>query len=135
MEEVQRIVRCFTEAGARAKISSIHVNGWFGDYDKRSMTERLFRERCGVSLAEAEPAALFVGDAPNDGPMFSFFSRSVGVANLLRFRDRMNALPAWITRGEGGLGFAEMVEVLLNKRNRPPAAGPGGRVERAPLPS
>ena len=31
MEEVDEIVRCFTRAGARAKISSIHVNGWFGD--------------------------------------------------------------------------------------------------------
>ena len=28
----------FEAAGAKAKVSSIHVNGWFGDYDKLAMT-------------------------------------------------------------------------------------------------
>jgi len=41
-EAVARIVECFEAAGARAKVSSIHVNGWFGDYDKLTMTRRLF---------------------------------------------------------------------------------------------
>ena len=30
VEKVDQIVHLFEEAGARAKISSIHVNGWFG---------------------------------------------------------------------------------------------------------
>ena len=41
---VDRIVQIFAAAGAQAKVSSIHVNGWFGAYDKLAMTRRLFRE-------------------------------------------------------------------------------------------
>ncbi|TES88095.1 MAG: HAD family hydrolase, partial [Desulfobacteraceae bacterium] len=44
MEDVEKIVRCFNRAGAQAKISSIHVNGWFGDYDKLTMTHLFFKE-------------------------------------------------------------------------------------------
>src|SRR5262249_32680606 len=73
---VDRIVASFEAAGATAKISSIHVNGWFGRYDKRSMTERFLREIVGVSVAES----VFIGDSPNDQPMFAAFPRSIGVA-------------------------------------------------------
>jgi hypothetical protein len=46
--------------------------------------------------------------------MFAFFPHSVGVANIREFAGRMSALPAWVTRQAGGLGFAEMTEVLLS---------------------
>jgi hydroxymethylpyrimidine pyrophosphatase-like HAD family hydrolase len=57
---------------------------------------------------------IFAGDSPNDQPMFAFFPHSVGVANVREFAERMNVLPAWITRQERGPGFAEMVDVLLS---------------------
>jgi hypothetical protein len=112
-QDVDRIVRLFEEAGARAKISSIHVNGWFGDTDKLGMTRRLFREAFQEDLDAVAAEVIFAGDSPNDQPMFAFFPHSVGVANVRRFTDRMTHLPAWITRGEGGLGFAEMTQILL----------------------
>ncbi|MBT3804797.1 MAG: HAD-IIB family hydrolase, partial [Desulfobacula sp.] len=37
--DIERIVDIFEQNGATAKISSIHVNGWFGNYDKLSMTK------------------------------------------------------------------------------------------------
>ncbi|MEE4607857.1 MAG: HAD-IIB family hydrolase [Desulfobacteraceae bacterium] len=117
MEAVDRIVACFTEAGARAKISSIHVNGWFGDYDKLSMTVRLFEEVFGVALKAMRRKVVFAGDSPNDAPMFAYFPNAVGVANLKNFVDRINALPAWITAAEGGYGFAEMARLLLAGRS------------------
>ena len=43
MKEVKRIVKCFEEAGAEAKISSIHVNGWFGKYDKLTTSNLFFK--------------------------------------------------------------------------------------------
>ena len=45
--------------------------------------------------------------------MFSFFTPSVGVANLLRFLDLLDARPTYVTEGAGGLGFAELTEALL----------------------
>ena len=114
IKDIDQIVRCFNEAGARAKISSIHVNGWFGDYDKLSMTRLFFEEVFTVSLDEIKERVVFTGDSPNDSPMFSYFPHSVGVANVLHFKERMDCGPAWITEKEGGYGFAEMVDTLLS---------------------
>jgi HAD superfamily hydrolase (TIGR01484 family) len=112
--DVDRIVQIFESAGARAKVSSIHVNGWFGDYDKLAMTRRLFREAFDENLDVMKTAAVFVGDSPNDQPMFAFFPNAVGVANIRDFSDRMKVLPAWVTQQAGGLGFAEIAAVLLS---------------------
>jgi hypothetical protein len=54
-EAVARIVAIFEAAGATAKVSSIHVNGWFGDHDKRRMVERLLRDVFAHDLS-ADPA-------------------------------------------------------------------------------
>ncbi len=112
-EAVARIVDLFEKAGAQAKISSIHVNGWFGAYDKLTMTRSLFREVFNEDLHAIRDRVIFIGDSPNDQPMFAFFPHSVGVANIRSFADRMTDLPAWVTGREGGLGFAEMVAALL----------------------
>ena len=114
IKDIDQIVRCFNEAGAQAKISSIHVNGWFGDYDKLSMTRLFFEEVFKVSLDEIKERVVFTGDSPNDSPMFSYFPHSVGVANVLHFKERMDCDPAWITEKEGGYGFAEMAKTLLS---------------------
>jgi HAD superfamily hydrolase (TIGR01484 family) len=115
MTAVAAIKYCFEQAGARAKISSIHVNGWFGDYDKLAMTRRLLRDLFARELDAAKDEMLFVGDSPNDAPMFAYFPHSVGVANVRQFADSMEALPAWITDNVGGRGFAEMVAILLDR--------------------
>jgi hypothetical protein len=112
--DVDRIVRMFEAAGAQAKISSIHVNGWFGDYDKLTMTRRLFQAAFQEDLEAIKSQVIFAGDSPNDQPMFGFFPNAVGVANVRGFSDRMSVLPAWVTRREGGLGFAELVDILLH---------------------
>ena len=114
IKDIEQIVRCFNEAGAQAKISSIHVNGWFGDYDKLSMTRLFFEEVFKVSLDEIKERVVFTGDSPNDSPMFSYFPHSVGVANVLDFKGRMDCDPAWITEKEGGYGFADVVDILLS---------------------
>ena len=115
MEAVDQIVRLFEKAGARAKISSIHVNGWFGEYDKLTMTQMLFEEVFMDDLESVKAEVIFIGDSPNDVPMFQFFPHSVGVANILRFKGKIIFEPAWVTQKEGGYGFAEMVDQLLIK--------------------
>jgi len=115
LEDVERIVRIFEAAGARAKISSIHVNGWFGEYDKLTMTRMLFEEVFKINLEKTVENVIFIGDSPNDVPMFRFFPHSVGVANVLQFKDKITYPPAWVTQQEGGYGFAEMVDRLLER--------------------
>jgi HAD superfamily hydrolase (TIGR01484 family) len=115
MDDVDQIVRLFEEAGARAKISSIHVNGWFGEYDKLTMTRMLFAEVFKDDLAAIKEDVIFIGDSPNDVPMFRFFPHSVGVVNILQFKEKITHKPAWVTQQEGGYGFAEMVDSILVK--------------------
>jgi HAD superfamily hydrolase (TIGR01484 family) len=112
-ETVDQIVALFKEVGAEAKVSSIHVNGWFGKYDKLTMTRLLFEEVFQENLSAIKQDAIYIGDSPNDAPMFAYFPHSVGVANVLQFKGRMPNHPVWITRREGGYGFAEMVDRLL----------------------
>ncbi len=115
-EAVARIVLMFEAAGARARVSSIHVNGWFGDYDKLAMTLRLLRERFDLDADAAAGQVLFVGDSPNDAPMFAYFPNSVGVANVRDFEGRLAAEPAWVTAAFGGAGFAELTARILEVR-------------------
>jgi HAD superfamily hydrolase (TIGR01484 family) len=112
-EAVARIVALFEAAGAHAKVSSIHVNGWFGAYDKLTMTRCLFHEIFREDLDAINERVIFVGDSPNDQPLFAYFPHAVGVANVRAFAGRMSALPAWVTGQSGGAGFAEMVTDLL----------------------
>ncbi len=116
MTAVKRIVSIFESAGAVAKISSIHVNGWFGDYDKLAMTKKLFEELFHIDLESQKENVIFSGDSPNDAPMFAFFTNSIGVANILDFEDELQHKPNWVTKRKGGYGFAEMVDILLDNQ-------------------
>lgn len=113
LEDAERIAALMREAGLNAKISSIHVNGWFGDYDKLAMTRQLFAERFDTDLVRANPQFVYTGDSPNDAPMFGFFERSVGVANVARFAGRLATVPRYVTPSASGAGFAELVSHLL----------------------
>ncbi|MGH8850704.1 MAG: HAD-IIB family hydrolase [Casimicrobiaceae bacterium] len=116
-EAVDRIVALMRAAGMTAKVSSIHVNGWFGAYDKLAMTRILLREEFGVDLDAERDRFVFIGDSPNDAPMFEYFPYAVGVANVRDFGGRIPRLPAYVTAGESGAGFAELVEHLVSARS------------------
>jgi hypothetical protein len=112
---VKRIVELFEQAGATAKVSSIHVNGWFGDHDKLTMTRRCLRDIFGIDMDAENETIVFAGDSPNDAPMFAHFTHSVGVANVRRFD--LAAEPAWVTDQESADGFSELADALLGARD------------------
>ena len=113
---VRRIQEIFEEEGATAKISSIHVNGWYGAYDKLTMTRRFAREILGLDIDADRELAIFVGDSPNDAPMFGFFPLACGVSGVRAFADEIEAQPAFVTQGPGGAGFVEVAERLIAAR-------------------
>jgi HAD superfamily hydrolase (TIGR01484 family) len=116
-EDIDRIVEIFTAHGATAKVSSIHVNGWFGDFDKLTMAKRFARDVFGLSLDENNGRFAFCGDSPNDEPMFAFFDHSFGVANVRNFLDQLTHPPAHIMSKPGGGGFTQVVEQILQPRD------------------
>jgi hypothetical protein len=49
--------------------------------------------------------------------MFAAFPLSCGVANIRPFAGSMAHLPAYVTEGRGGAGFAEAAEHILALRS------------------
>ncbi len=115
-EAVDRICRLLAAEGVRYKVSSIHVNYWVGDFDKLSCLEGFLAEESGLPLADLQDRILFIGDSPNDEPLFRGVSHSVAVGNLREFVPRLTHLPRYITQGDSSVGFCEAVEVILGKR-------------------
>ena len=119
-DEIGKIVALFEARGAIAKVSSIHVNGWFGTYDKLSMTRQFFVDIWQIDIDDRVKRAqiAFAGDSPNDQPMFSFFDQSFGVANVLNFGDLLTQPPSYVTGSPGGHGFAELAQAILAARKQ-----------------
>jgi HAD superfamily hydrolase (TIGR01484 family) len=111
--EVEKIVNIYKNAGAQSKVSSIHVNSWFGSHDKFTTCSLFLKERYGVDFAAVKDKLVYFGDSPNDEPLFEKFPLSIGVANVTRYLPQMKHGPTYLTRKEGGLGFAEAVKYLL----------------------
>ena len=114
---VNRVLALFAEAGATAKLSSIHVNGWYGEYDKLSTSRVFAHDVLGIDLDADRHQVVFVGDSPNDSPMFGFFPFSCGVANVKDFSNNELTPPAYVTCSRGGAGFVEVAELLLNSQS------------------
>jgi HAD superfamily hydrolase (TIGR01484 family) len=115
-EAVDRIVALMQARGLTAKVSSIHVNGWFGTYDKLAATRRLMREEFHIDLESERGSYAFVGDSPNDAPMFAFFPHSIGVANVREFAGQLTHEPRYVTVSAAGAGFREVADFLLAVR-------------------
>lgn len=115
-ETVDRIAALLRAEGMTAKVSSVHVNGWFGVHDKLTMTRTLLQEAFSIDLDTECGRFVFVGDSPNDAPMFGFFPYSIGVANVRHFAHRLTVPPKYVTECESGAGFAELADFLLAGR-------------------
>lgn len=110
---VNKIVEIFKDAGAIAKVSSIHVNGWFGKYDKLSMCKKYLKREHKLELDDIQDQVVFVGDSPNDEPLFKGFKNSFAVANIKEFLGDLKHKPTYIASQPEGSGFVEVSETLL----------------------
>jgi len=115
---VAQVVAIMRSEGMNATVSSIHVNGWFGEHSKLSGARWIVQRLFGRALDAERARWVYVGDSTNDQKMFAHFPLSVGVANLMRFADRLTVWPAYLTRGERGAGFAEVADALIAARAR-----------------
>jgi len=121
LSAAERVKAIALEEGAEAKISSIHVNVWMGNYNKLSMAERFLQKVFDWQSCQSRDyqsrddySVLFVGDSPNDEPMFARFPLACGVANINRYKGLIQHLPAFVSQKESGEGFAEITETLLS---------------------
>ena len=110
------IIAVVKRRGMTAKLSSIHINAYFGEYDKLAMVQLMAKERWNEDLAASREEWLFIGDSLNDAALFEFFPLSVGVANVRHVLDRLDHPPKYVTDQEGGAGFVEVARSLLAAR-------------------
>jgi len=115
-ETVQRVLAVLQRAGMQTTVSSIHIHGCFGDFNKWQGACWIVRELWGRDLAQELDRWVFVGDSGNDQAMFEHFTHSVGVANIARFVPQLQHLPCYVTQGERGAGFAEVARAILAGR-------------------
>ncbi len=114
--QIEAVVRLMQSEGMSATVSSIHINGWYGDHDKLAGARWIVRELWGRGLDAELDRWVYVGDSTNDQVMFAHFPHSVGVANIRRFEAQLAHPPGWITQAERGAGFAELASHLLRGR-------------------
>ena len=112
-EGIERVVAMMQREGMNATVSSIHINGWYGDHTKLSGARWMLQRLFGRALGREVERWVYVGDSTNDQAMFGHFPLSVGVANLRRFADQLHTWPTYITQGQRGVGFAEVAARLL----------------------
>lgn len=116
-KDIETLLQFLAAYELTAKLSSIHVNLWLGHWDKLSTTKLMMKNLFHKDLETYNQACLFIGDSPNDAPMFSYFRHSFGVANVLDYRDRIEFMPKWVTKSKGGKGFSELSEVLIRSKS------------------
>jgi hypothetical protein len=112
-EVIAQVVHLMREAGLTATVSSIHINGWLGTHNKWTGAQWAVKACLGRELAHEADQWVYVGDSTNDQLLFEHLPLTVGVANLLRFSDQLTHWPRYITPGERGVGFAQVVDALL----------------------
>lgn len=118
-DAIDQCVAIMRAAGMNATVSSIHINGWFGDHNKLEGARWIVRTLFGRNLDAEMDQWVYVGDSTNDQLMFQHFPHSVGVANIARFVPQLEHLPRYVTQGERGAGFAEVARAVLGHRSTP----------------
>lgn len=110
---VAQLLAVLERAGMRTTVSSIHIHGCWGDFNKWQGAQWIVRSLYGRELAQELDRWVFVGDSGNDQVMFQHFRHSVGVANIRDCAARLTHLPVYVTPSARGAGFAEVAQALL----------------------
>ena len=97
-----------------SKVSSIHVNAWFGQHNKCTTVRQYLSECHALDWSQQDQCVVYVGDSPNDEPLFESLPLSVGVANLAPHLLNMQHRPAYMTEQREALGFVELLNHLLD---------------------
>jgi HAD superfamily hydrolase (TIGR01484 family) len=112
-EKIAQVVHIMQSEGMYATVSSIHINGWYGDHNKLQGAQWIVRELLQRNLSQEMHRWAYVGDSTNDQLMFEAFDSSIGVANIARFASQLTHPPRYITSEERGAGFAQVAQRLL----------------------
>jgi HAD superfamily hydrolase (TIGR01484 family) len=113
-QDIQAALSLIHSKGVKATASSIHINLWKGEHDKKyGALAWLSRHRPNWTAENIKEHCAYIGDSLNDEVMFEFFPNTAGVANIAPHLDKLKSLPKKIMSRPGGEGFSEWVDELL----------------------
>jgi len=115
-DQVQQVLTILQGEGMHTSVSSIHIHGCYGNFNKWQGANWLLSQLYGRDLADDLDHWVFVGDSGNDQPMFAHLRHSVGVANIKHCAASLVHLPRYVTDAERGAGFAEVARAILEAR-------------------
>lgn len=115
--QIDQVLAVLHGASMETSVSSIHIHGCFGHFNKWVGARWIVQTLWGRDLAQELDRWVFVGDSGNDQPMFERFTHSVGVANIHHVADRLTHLPRFVTPSARGAGFAEVAKAVLDARH------------------
>lgn len=104
--------------GASFSESSIHINAWFGDYNKKSSLRYFMTNVLSISEEEYLEKGMYIGDSLNDEPLFGYFPLSVGMHSVEDMKSSFKELPTYISQYGGGDGFFEVAAFLCEETGK-----------------
>jgi HAD superfamily hydrolase (TIGR01484 family) len=116
-QTVQKVLDALQCEGMHTTVSSIHIHGCFGNFNKWQGAQWIVKKLFQRELAQELDHWVFVGDSGNDQAMFEHFTHSFGVANIAQFASQMQHLPRYVAPSERGAGFSEVARAILEARN------------------
>ncbi len=116
--EKKALKNILTLFGASSAESSIHINAWFGDYDKKSALKYFMTKVLSIGEEEYLEKGMYIGDSLNDEPLFGYFPLSVGMHTVEDMRSSFENLPTYISQYDGGDGFFEVAAFLCKKTEK-----------------
>lgn len=112
-EQVDHLSALCWQNGAKFKISNIHINAWFGHYNKAQSVVDLFHEIYQIGNYDLCRGSVYIGDSPNDEPMFRLISYTIGVKNIEDYLDKLKYPPSRIVDAYEGEGLQIILNELL----------------------
>jgi HAD superfamily hydrolase (TIGR01484 family) len=117
-KQIQQVVEICRGFGSETAVSSIHVNAWFGQYDKKRGSLSFFQDILGIDEFAFKKVCCYCGDAPNDQVMFSYLPLTFGVGNVREHIAAFKDLPSFISQDKYGKGFSQIASALIAAKNQ-----------------
>lgn len=110
--DIEAIAQQCHDVGLGFTYSTVQCHIKLASQDKATGLKRVL-EKFYSDLNQNQ--VITIGDSPNDESMFAVdkFPLSVGVANILHYRDKMLQLPQYVTQSSEFTGFLELIQHLI----------------------
>lgn len=90
-------------------------------YPRVESVVELFHDIYDVGSLESFESSIYIGDSPNDEPLFRLRDSSYGVKNVESYLKTLRYPPRNITTQNEGMGAAEVLEGLVKDLRKRPA--------------